>query len=103
VADDRIPTPMDELAETWLDTLLELAPELHVHLGRPGRESEYSDRSPDGVATQAAAARSMLERVRRTPVEDQTDEITQAELIRTLELDLEQVEAGFWQRDLNVI
>ncbi len=103
MADQRIPTPVDELAEQWLDTMLELSPELHIHLGRPGRESDYTDRSPDGVAAQADAARSMLARVRGAHAEDQTDVITQAELVRTLELELEQIEAGFWQRDLNVI
>ncbi|KAA1379962.1 DUF885 domain-containing protein [Aeromicrobium fastidiosum] len=103
MADARIPTPIDDLAEQWLDTMLELTPELHVHLGRPGRESDYTDRSPDGVAAQADAARSMLARVRAARPEDQTDVVTQAELVRTLELELEQIEAGFWQRDLNVI
>ena len=57
MADDRIPTPIDDLAEEWLDTMLELTPELHVHLGRPGRESEYTDHSPDGVAARASPAR----------------------------------------------
>lgn len=100
---ERIPTPVDDLAEQWLDTMLDLSPELHIHLGRPGRESDYTDRSPDGVAAQADAARAMLGRVRVAETQDQTDVITQAELIRTLELEIEQVEAGFWQRDLNVI
>ena len=101
--ESRIPTPMDELAESWLETMLDLSPELHIHLGRPGRESDYTDYSPDGVAAKADAARTMLSLVRRAPVEDQADAITQAELVRTLELELEQIEAGFWQRDLNVI
>jgi uncharacterized protein (DUF885 family) len=101
--EQRIPTPVDDLAEAWLDTMLELTPELHVHLGRPGRESDYSDLSPDGVAARADAARSILERVRAAVPEDTTDAVTQAELVRTLELELEQIEAGFWQRDLNVI
>ena len=100
---ERIPTPVDELAERWLETMLDLSPELHIHLGRPGRESDYTDRSPDGVAAQADAARAMLQRIRGAETHDQTDVITQAELIRTLELEIEQVEAGFWQRDLNVI
>jgi uncharacterized protein (DUF885 family) len=103
MADPRVPTPIDDLSEEWLDTMLALSPELHVHLGRPGREAEYGDRSPDGVAAQADAARTMLDQVRAAVPEDATDTVTKAELIRTLELDLEQVEAGFWQRDLNVI
>lgn len=99
----RTPTDLDVLSEEWLDTMLELQPELHIHLGRPGRESDYTDRSPDGVADAADAARSMLARVRRAEPLDAVDQVTQAELIRTLELEVEQVEAGFWQRDLNVI
>ena len=46
----RTPSPIDALAEEWLDTMLELEPELHIALGRPGRESDYADRSPDGAA-----------------------------------------------------
>ena len=99
----RTATPIDTLAEEWLDTMLELEPELHVHLGRPGRESEYADRSPDGAAATAAAARDMLARARAAEPVDASDNVTQLELIRTLELDVEQHDAGFWQRDLNVI
>lgn len=99
----RTPTATDALAEEWLDTMLELAPELHVELGRPGRESDYADHSPDGAATAAAAARTMLTKVRDVEPVDDVDRITRLELIRTLELDLEHHAAGFWQRDLNVI
>ncbi|MET1061641.1 MAG: DUF885 domain-containing protein [Aeromicrobium sp.] len=103
MADARVPTPIDDLAEQWLDTLLDLQPELHVHLGRPGREADYADRSPDGVAAFAEAARATLAAVRAATPEDTTDTITRDEMIRTLEIEIEQVEAGFWQRDLNVI
>ena len=103
MADERTPTALDTLAEEWLDTMLELEPELHIHLGRPGRESDYADRSPDGHAASAAAARAMLARVRDARAVDSVDTITQAELIRTLSLDIDMHDAGFWQRDLNVI
>ncbi|MEJ7634638.1 DUF885 domain-containing protein [Aeromicrobium sp.] len=99
----RTPTDLDTLAEEWLDIMLDLEPELRIHLGREGRESDYADRSPDGVAAAADATRAMLARVRATDPVDAVDAITQAELIRTLGLDIERVEAGFWQRDLNVI
>lgn len=99
----RPPTALDTLSEEWLDTLLDLQPELHIHLGRPGREADYADRSPDGHAAAADAARSMLARVRTGDPIDDVDTVTRAELIRTLGLDIEKHEAGFWQRDLNVI
>ena len=99
----RTPTPIDALAEEWLDTMLDLVPELHVHLGRPGRESDYADRSPDGAGNAAVAAKAMLVRVRTAEPVDRIDNVTQLDLIRTLELDVEQHAAGFWQRELNVI
>ena len=99
----RTPTPIDALAEEWLDTLLDLEPEMHIHLGRPGRESDYTDRSPEGAAKAAQAAADMLARVRPATPEDAIDRVTQLDMIRTLELDVETHEAGFWQRDLNVI
>ncbi|HZK35338.1 MAG TPA: DUF885 domain-containing protein [Aeromicrobium sp.] len=62
MADDisRTPTPIDGIAEDWVDTLLDLYPEYHVWLGRPGREGEYADYSPDGVARAAEAAKQTL-------------------------------------------
>ena len=100
---NREPTPMDRVAESWLDTLLELQPEWHVELGRPGREGEYADHSPDGHAALAAAAAATLRTVRETEPVDEVDRVTRLELERTLELTEEQFASGEWRRDLNVI
>ena len=94
---------MDQLADAWLVEMLEHSPELHVELGRPGREGDYTDFSPEGAEARADAARRVIDRVRTTEVRDQTDEITRDELLRTLDLEVERHEAGFWRRDLNVI
>ncbi|MGH1563871.1 DUF885 domain-containing protein [Mumia sp. DW29H23] len=99
----RIPTPLDNLAEEWLDELLDLNPELHVELGRPGREGDYTDFSPEGAQTRVEAVRRVLAKARDAKAADATDEVTRDELIRTLELEVERHEAGEWQRDLNVI
>jgi len=76
---------------------------MHVHLGRPGRESDYTDRSPEGHAAMADSTRAMLGRVQASEPADEVDNVTRLELIRTLSLDVEMYDAGFWQRDLNVI
>ncbi len=102
-AENRQPTALDQLAEEWVDTLLELQPEIAVELGRPGYEGRYGDLSPEGHEALADAARSTLARVRETPVADAVDEVTRLEMVRALELQLEQHDAGLWQRDLNVI
>jgi uncharacterized protein (DUF885 family) len=99
----RTPTAVDAIAERWIDTLLELSPELHVYLGRPGREGEYSDYSPAGHERRADAARRVLASLDAAEPADEVDVVTVADLRREVELDLERHEARTHLRDLNVI
>lgn len=105
MADDlqRTPTDLDRIAEGWVDTQLELFPEWHVWLGRPGREGEYSDYSPAGHARAAEAMRAVLAQVEAAPTVDQVDVVTKLDLSRELALSLEKHEARSELRDLNVI
>ncbi|MCI0155628.1 DUF885 domain-containing protein [Leifsonia shinshuensis] len=102
-AEKREPTPIDTIAEEWVDTQLELHPEYHVWLGRPGREGEYSDYSPAGAEQSVAAVRETLAKIRGAEPVDDIDRVTKMDLSRELELTIEKHEAGFGQRDLNVI
>ncbi|MBN9631552.1 MAG: DUF885 domain-containing protein [Actinobacteria bacterium] len=102
-AEKREPTPIDTIAEEWVDTQLELHPEYHVWLGRPGREGEYSDYSPAGAEQSVAAVRETLAKIREAEPVDDIDRVTKMDLSRELELTIEKHEAGFGQRDLNVI
>ena len=99
----RTPTPIDQIAEDWIDTQLDLFPEYHVWLGRPGREGEYSDYSPDGHARAAEATAATLSRIEAAEAVDDIDTITKLDLTRELKLELEKHEAGFEKRNLNVI
>ncbi|MDQ1606741.1 MAG: hypothetical protein QOJ18_1108 [Microbacteriaceae bacterium] len=99
----RPATAIDAIAEDWVDTELELFPEYHVYLGRPGREGEYADYSPAGAERAAAEAAKVLARIQAaTPVDD-VDRVTKMDLARELQLSIDKHEAGFDQRDLNVI
>src|ERR1700694_849251 len=102
-AAQRTPTPIDAIAEAWVDTELELFPEYHVYLGRPGREGEYADYSPAGAERAAEEARKALRQIRAAEPVDDIDRVTRMDLTRELELSLEKHAAGFDQRDLNVI
>ncbi|UAJ77908.1 DUF885 domain-containing protein [Leifsonia sp. ZF2019] len=102
-AEKREPTPIDTIAEAWVDTQLELYPEFHVWLGRPGREGEYADYSPAGAETAVAKVKESLAAIRAAEPVDEIDRITKLDLTRELELTVEKHEAGFAQRDLNVI
>jgi uncharacterized protein (DUF885 family) len=99
----RTPTPVDTVAERWIDTELDLFPELHVYLGRPGREGDYSDYSPAGTQQAIAETKKALAAIRAATPLDEVDTVTQLDLARELELAIERHDAGFEQRDLNVI
>ncbi|WP_025155763.1 DUF885 domain-containing protein [Leifsonia aquatica] len=102
-AEKREPTPIDTIADAWVDTQLELNPEFHVWLGRPGREGEYSDYSPAGSEQTIAAVKKALAAIEAADPVDEIDRITKLDLTRELQLTVEKHEAGFAQRDLNVI
>src|SRR5947209_10075307 len=99
----REPTPVDTIAEEWVDTQLELYPEFHVWLGRPGREGEYADYSPAGAQTAVGKVKETLAKIESAEPVDEVDRVTKMDLARELRLHIEKHEAGFEQRDLNVI
>ena len=100
---ERTFTPIDAIAEEYLDAHLELVPEDRVYLGRPGKEAEYSDYSPAGAEALVAVARQALARISAAEPQDDVDRVTKLDLTRTLELAIAKHEAGFGQRNLNVI
>src|SRR6478752_524884 len=99
----REPTPVDTIADEWVDTQLELYPEYHVWLGRPGREGEYADYSPTGAENATAKVKETLSRIEAAEPVDEIDRVTKMDLTRELQLHIEKHDAGFAQRDLNVI
>ncbi|MET0303672.1 MAG: DUF885 domain-containing protein, partial [Microbacteriaceae bacterium] len=99
----RTSTPIDAIAEKWVDTQLELSPEYRVYLGREGDQSAYGDYSPAGIEAELSATRSVLAEIRAAEVQDDVDRITKLDLTRELELAIEKHDAGFALRDLNVI
>lgn len=99
----RQPTIIDAIAEAWVDTELDLYPEARVYLGRPGREGEYADYSPAGADEAMVHTRRALAEIEAAIPKDDVDRITQMDLARDLRLTIDKHEAGFGQRDLNVI
>ena len=83
-AENREPTALDRVAEAWVDTMLDLQPEMAVELGRPGYEGRYGDLSPAGHEAFADAARATLAQVRSTPDADEVDRVTRLEMERSL-------------------
>ena len=99
----RDATAIDAIAEGYLDEYLELVPEERVYLGRAGKEGEYSDYSPAGAEALAALSKSALARIEAAQPADEVDRVTKLDLTRDLTLSIAKHEAGFDQRNLNVI
>lgn len=99
----RTPTPIDTIADAWVDTLAEHDPTLATYIGRFEHNGRFGDYSPEGaeaLMSDARATRSALDAAE--PV-DAIDTVTKMDLVRELDLMIEQHEAKTHLRDLNVI
>lgn len=99
----RTPTPVDTIADAWVDTIAELSPGLATYIGR----SEYNDRiddlSPAGTERTAAAVRATLAALEAADPVDEVDTVTKADLSAELRLQLDLHDAKAHLRDVNVI
>jgi len=100
---ERTPTPIDRIADAWVDTLADLKPELGTYIGRAEGQDRFADYSPAGLEADAAAARAALTELRAATPADDVDRVTQQDLGDELALQLELHEARWPLRDLNVI
>ncbi|GAA1634137.1 DUF885 domain-containing protein [Leucobacter chromiireducens] len=94
-------SPIDRIAEAWVDTLVEHDPTTGTYIGRRG--GGLPDYSPEGAAAFADAQRSALAALDAEQPVDAVDAVTRADLTAELRLGLAQYEAGEELRDLNVI
>ncbi|MGG7463209.1 DUF885 domain-containing protein [Plantibacter sp. YIM 135347] len=101
--DARPTTPIDAIAERWVDTLVELQPVLGTYIGRNEVNDRYGDYSPAGHEAYIDAAKRTLGELRSATPVDAVDEVTKTDLGNELELDVESSDAGLQYRDLNVI
>ncbi|WP_022892011.1 DUF885 domain-containing protein [Agromyces subbeticus] len=100
---ERTPTDVDQIAEGWVDTLVELNPGVGTYIGRTTHDDRLADFSPEGHERSIAATRETLAALRAAVPVDGVDRITVADLGSELELELERHDAGLHLRDLNVI
>lgn len=99
----RTPTPIDRIADAWVDTLAELSPGLATYIGRFEHNARLDDYSPAGTARALEAARGTLAALEAAEPTDDVDVVTKADLSGDLRLQIELAEAGAHLRDVNVI
>jgi uncharacterized protein (DUF885 family) len=99
----RTPTPIDQIADAWVDTLAEQVPTLATYIGRSEYNDRFGDYSPAGIQQMVEATRKTLADLEGATPLDVADEVTKADLSRELRLNLELADARWDLRDLNVI
>ena len=99
----RTPSPVDKVADEWVDTIAALSPILGTYIGRTEVNDRFDDFSPEGHDEIIAATRATLATLQATAPVDAIDEVTKSDLSAELSLDLELHEANWHLRDLNVI
>ncbi len=99
----REPSPIDAVAEAYLDTYARLDPFAATSIGIAGHDHESTDYSPAGHAARVDAARSTLQALDGLAQRDEVDDITLAAMRERLGLYAEHDAAGETLRDLNNI
>ena len=99
----RPSTKIDRIAEDWVATMVDLDPDTAIWMGVDGRIGEIGDHSPAGHAAYVAAAKKVVATLAAEAPVDEVDEVTKADIISELELEIASDEAGYPLRDLNVI
>ncbi|RLP78100.1 DUF885 domain-containing protein [Mycetocola tolaasinivorans] len=99
----RPQTPIDQIAEAWVDTLVSLSPMTGTYIGRTEANEFVGDYSPAGLAAYRAAAAAVIAQLDAAEPVDAVDHVTLADLRGSLQLDIEIHDADLPLRDLNVI
>jgi uncharacterized protein (DUF885 family) len=99
----RTPTPIDTIADAWVDTLAELSPSLATYIGRFEHNGRLDDLSPAGADRAVTAARDTLAALTAAEPVDEVDRVTKMDLSAELGLQIELHEAKSHLRDVNVI
>lgn len=99
----RTPTALDNVAEEWVDTLVDLSPLLGTYIGRNEVNHRLDDVSPAGHERSVEETRRALAKLDALEPVDAVDEVTKTDLSSELRLSLELNDVQWHLRDLNVI
>jgi uncharacterized protein (DUF885 family) len=99
----RPTTDVDQIANDYLDALVELSPITATYLGIPGRHDELDDFSPSGYAAQSVLRTRTLDALAHATAVDDIDKVTLAAMKERLGLAEETYAAGLDQMSLNVL
>lgn len=104
MTEDTTPdSPIDRLSERYLDELVELSPTAATSMGIAGYDDKYPDYSPAGFEAQAELTRRTIAEAEGTAAPTQREQVARDALLERLGLELEMLDAGIWQHQVNAI
>ncbi|MCH7800706.1 MAG: DUF885 family protein [Chloroflexi bacterium] len=92
-----------EIADEYVDKVVELSPITATQLGIPGHDHEMTDYSPQGAEASAELNRRTLEALTAAETEGEQDRIAREAMMENLRLSLDVYKAGENLRELSVI
>ena len=99
----RESSQIDQIAEAWVREQIELFPAVGTWIGDASHDDAWGDYSPAGFAAYRQAAARVRTALSAAVPSDEVDRVTQLDLLAELTLVEQLHEAGWDERDLNVI
>lgn len=80
----RETTPLDQIAEDFVTSAIELSPDMRIALGLRAGEAGFTDFSPAGAEAFHQLTKATLEKVEAVETVDEVDEVTKAAMLFSL-------------------
>jgi uncharacterized protein (DUF885 family) len=96
-------SPIDRVAERYLDEFVELDPIAATYLGIDGHDDRMPDYSPAGFEAQAELVRRTIGAARATETGSEREQVAKDALLERLGLELEMLDSGLPQYQINAI
>src|SRR3954470_9812954 len=100
MSDARPPSPLDALADRFVDEYAAAQPVIATYIGVPGHDDEWPDLTLEGHERVADLVRRTRAEVAEAAPVDHRDQVARAAMVERLGAELERHEAGLAQSDL---
>jgi uncharacterized protein (DUF885 family) len=99
----RPPSPLDQLADRFVDEYAASMPTVATYIGVPGHDDEWPDLTPDGHAAHQALLRRTVTAVQAVDPVDRRDDVARSAMLERIGAQLARYDAGWAQADLNTM
>lgn len=99
----REKTPIDHLADAWVDRLAELYPSFATDIGYKIGQDKLDDHSPEALAQEQSEIKELISKLDSTTAQDEVDVVTKEAMLHSLRGEVETYDCGLSFRNLNNI